>query len=139
VMRQGGYYSEAFKAKGGVTQGDIPPPTIFNIIVECVVRAWTWETSNNELATIDGVNVETELPAILYADDGLLASTNPGLMQEGLDHLVGLFNRVGLDFNTVKTKGMVCTPNPEKGHICNHAYKQRMSGDGSTYNARQKR
>jgi hypothetical protein len=54
VARQGGYYSEAFKAERNVTQGGIPSPTILNIIVDCAVRAWTWETSNNELATIDG-------------------------------------------------------------------------------------
>jgi hypothetical protein len=94
---------------------------------------------NTKLATLDGGNVETELPAIFYADDGLLASTNPGLLQEGLDHLTGLFKRVGLNSNTIKTKGMVCTPNLDKGPICNHAYKGRISRDELTYNTRQKR
>jgi hypothetical protein len=54
VARQGGYHGEAFKAEQGVAQGDIPSPTIFNIIVDCVVRAWSWEISNRNHAAIDG-------------------------------------------------------------------------------------
>jgi hypothetical protein len=34
VVRQGGYHGEDLKAEQGVTQGDIPSPTMFNIIVD---------------------------------------------------------------------------------------------------------
>jgi hypothetical protein len=37
VTRQGGYHSKVFKAERGFTQGDIPSPTIFNIVVDCVI------------------------------------------------------------------------------------------------------
>jgi hypothetical protein len=139
VARQGVYHGEAFKAEQGVTQGDIPSPTIFNIIVDCVVRAWSWEMSDGNHAAIDGGSVETEVTAGCYADDGVIASTYPVRMQIGLDSLVELFERTGLLSNTSKTKSMVCTQNSLKGHISNQAYKRRMSGQGPTYISRQKR
>jgi hypothetical protein len=40
VARQQGYYGQPFKAERGTTQGDIVSPTIFNIIVDAVIRDW---------------------------------------------------------------------------------------------------
>ena len=36
--KSGGYYGTAFKGERGVTQGDPPSPTIFNVVVDAVVR-----------------------------------------------------------------------------------------------------
>ena len=38
VSRAGGYYGTAFKGDRGVTQGDPLSPTIFNVVVDAVVR-----------------------------------------------------------------------------------------------------
>ena len=38
VAREGGYYGDAFKGARGVTQGDPLSPTIFNVVVDAVVR-----------------------------------------------------------------------------------------------------
>ena len=38
VARAGGYYGEAFKGARGVTQGDPLSSTIFNVVVDAVVR-----------------------------------------------------------------------------------------------------
>ena len=40
VARAGGYYGEVFKGARGVTQGDPLSPTIFNVVVDAVVRHW---------------------------------------------------------------------------------------------------
>ena len=40
AARAGGYYGKAFKGARGVTQGDPLSPTIFNVIVDAVVRHW---------------------------------------------------------------------------------------------------
>ena len=40
VARAGGYYGTAFWGEIGVTQGDPLSPTIFNVVVDAVVRHW---------------------------------------------------------------------------------------------------
>ena len=40
AARAGGYYGAAFKGARGVTQGDPLSPTIFNMLVDAVVRHW---------------------------------------------------------------------------------------------------
>ena len=50
------------------------------------------------------------LTAYFYADDGLVASTQPERLHREFDVLTGLFDRVGLRNNMAKTAGMVCQP-----------------------------
>ena len=45
---------------------------------------------------------------LFYADEGLVASTDPGWLQSEFDTLTGLFDQVGLRTNVRKTMGMVC-------------------------------
>ena len=40
VARAGGYYGTDFGGERGVMQGNPLPPTIFNMIVDAVVRHW---------------------------------------------------------------------------------------------------
>ena len=40
VARSGQYYGTGFKGELGVTQGDPLSPTIFNVVVDAVVRHW---------------------------------------------------------------------------------------------------
>ena len=40
VARSEGYYGDAFKGDQGVMQGDPLSPTIFNVVVDAVVRHW---------------------------------------------------------------------------------------------------
>ena len=61
VARVGGYYNKTFKGERGVTQGDQLSPTIFNVVVDAVVRHWvnglvdkalSWKTSDRKSSTI---------------------------------------------------------------------------------------
>ena len=40
VTKSGGYFGRPFKGYQGVTQGDTPSPTIFNVVVDAVIRHW---------------------------------------------------------------------------------------------------
>jgi hypothetical protein len=137
VARQGGYHSKGFKAERGVAQGDIPTPAIFNIVVDCVIRAWELEISDGRSLTDEAFR--SLVAAILYVDDGLIASYQLELAQDGLDYMVELFQRMGLNTNTSKTKSLTCSPHSEKDHISIQAYKRRMDGGGPTHQDRQSR
>jgi hypothetical protein len=54
VIRQCGYHSGALPVVRGVTQGEIPSPIIFNMIVDTIVRYWVSEVLEDEDAAIDG-------------------------------------------------------------------------------------
>ena len=45
--------------------------------------------------------------AFYYADDGLVASTEPNWLKGAFDTLTGLFNIMGLQKNVCETSGMV--------------------------------
>jgi hypothetical protein len=132
VARQQGYYGTPFQSERGTTQGDIVSPTIFNIVVDAVVRAWHHE--------MDIQGFSNHVRAIFYADDGLLYSTDADKLQQATELMVDLFERMGLQANPDKTKAMVCAPQPTLTRTCSPAYKRRM-GDHSedTYSARKRR
>ena len=96
VARAGGYYGTAFKGARGVTHGDPLSPTIFNVVVDAVVR-------DRLLAMVEGVEERDERGQegrhqadLFYADDGMVASSDPRWLQGVFNTLVSLFNRVVL-------------------------------------------
>ena len=103
-----GYFRRPFKGYQCVTQGNPLSPTIFNVVVDAVIRHWVTVATTTEADTgvIDLTIIE--LAAYYYTDNGLMASTQPKILQREFDVLTGLFDGVGLQTNTAKTVGMVC-------------------------------
>ena len=93
-----------------MTQGDPLSPTIFNLVVDAVVRHWVTLAVTEEETRGDRGQEGRHQAALLYADDGMLASSNPQWLQWAFTQLVGLFDRVGLNTNTGKTVSMTCRP-----------------------------
>ena len=117
--------------------------TIFNVVVDLVVRHWEYlmaegtvgayrdYSSSDEVAqtvigtirargdvrrwTEEGHTRLKVREAFFYTDSGMVASTNPGWLQTALDTLTGLFDWVGLQENVIKTAGMVCQPSRAAG------------------------
>ena len=96
--RAAGYYGRIFHARRGVTQGGPLSPTIFNLMVDAVVREWERQLVARGL----GLDDVRRLFACFYADDGLLAARDPEHLQLAFDLLTDLFDRVGLKTNTTK-------------------------------------
>ena len=137
VVRTCGYYRTAFQGYRGVTQGDLLSPTIFNVVVDAVVRH-----------LVTGVTAEAEAwrelrkegrhqAALFYADNGMVASSDPGWLQGAFNTLVGLFDRVGLRTNVRKTVGMLFHPCYAAGNLTTEAYGRRFTGVVPTYRDRQ--
>jgi len=110
VCRAGGNYGEPFSAERGVTQGGLLSSLMFNVCVDAVIREWLHQTLG-EAAARDGLGDQVAKKLVaFYVDDGLIASRDPAWLQESLDVLIGLFERIGLFTNAAKTKVMVFIP-----------------------------
>ena len=108
AARAGGYYGTDFKGARGVTQGDPLSPTIFNVVVDAVVRHWleVLKNANDEKGATGGGH----LSAVFYADDGIVGASDPAWLQGAFSALVAIFDRVGLQKNVDKTVSMACHP-----------------------------
>ena len=138
VASSGGYYGADFKGYRGVTHGDPLYPTIFNLVVDVVVRHWV-------AVIVDGAEERGKRGkdgrnhnALFYMDDGMVASPDPQWLQGEFSTLVGLFYRVGLQTNVGKTAGMFFRPCHAARTQLEATYGQQMTGEGPSYWERQK-
>ena len=122
VCKASSCYGALFKARRGVTQGGPVSPTIFNLMVDAVIREWERLLILKDIP-LGQVRV---LVAIFYADDGLIASRDPAVLQTAIDLLTGLFDRVGLKTNTTKTECMTFLPGKIRTALSDTAYRARM-------------
>ena len=129
VARGGGYYGTAFGGERGVTQGDPLSPTIFNMVVDAVVRHWVNRIMEKAEARGETGREGWHQAALFYADDGMVVLSEPAWLQGAFTALVGLFDRVGLRKNAGKTVSMVCHPcQAGEGNRKEEAYGRRITG-----------
>ena len=97
----------------GATQGGVVSPTLFNVLVDAVVRKWLVDVMEDMTvanADFQGDNVG-RLSSLFYADDGAIGSLDPEWLQRANQHLCNLFRDcTGLGPNTEKTETMSCHP-----------------------------
>ena len=91
----GGYYRKAFKGARGVTQGDPLSPTIFNVVVDAVVRHWL-EGLQNATEDKGATGRKGHFSAVFYGDNRLVGASDPDRLQGAFSALVAIFDRVGL-------------------------------------------
>ena len=96
VERAVRYYGTAFQGERGVTQGNPLSPTIFNVVVDAVVRHWVTSAIAEAEAQGELGKEGRHQAALFYANGGMVASSDPGWLQGAFNTLVGLFDRVGL-------------------------------------------
>ena len=71
------YYGEAFKGARGVTQGDPLSPTIFNVVVDAVVRHWLMLAMAEAEKRGERGNGVRYQATLFYVDDGMVALSDP--------------------------------------------------------------
>ena len=80
-------------------QGYPLSPTIFNVVVDAVVRHWLTIAAQEAERRGERGREGRHQAALFYADNGMIASSDPRWLQWAFTQLVGLFDRVGLKTN----------------------------------------
>ena len=92
----------------GVKKCDLLCPIIFNILADVIIRHWEIVVYGGDSDIELFVRVVQNLNALFYTDDVILAYPCTASMQEALEVLVDLFDRLELSTNVEKTVIMVC-------------------------------
>ena len=104
VAKAGGYHGSALQGSRGVTHGDPLYPTIFNVVVDAVVRHWVAVMVERAEERSGRGQEGRHQNSLLCVDDGMVASSDPRWIQGSFSTLFGLLNRVGLNTNVGKTE-----------------------------------
>ena len=129
VARAGGYYGEAFKGARGVTQGEPLSPTIFNVVVDAVVRHWIYGLVAETVEKGETGREGRHQSEVFYADDGMVILSDPDWLQGAFSALVAIFDRVVLWTNAGKTVSMACHPcRAGAGNRTEAGYSRRLTG-----------
>ena len=74
VAKSGGYFEPLFQEYHGVTQGNPLYPTVFNVVLDAVIRKWVMVVAMTEEGT-EGIGEKIQdLEAFFYAYYRLVAS-----------------------------------------------------------------
>ena len=93
-----------------MTQGDPLFITIFNAVVDAVLRHWVTVMAEGSEERGERGQEDRHKNALFYAEYGMVASLKPRWIQGAFSTLIGLCDRVGLQNNFGKTFCMVCRP-----------------------------
>ena len=127
VPRQAGYFGKPFLAERGVRVGDNMSPTIFNIVIDAVVRHWEHVHEP----------VQFEELALFYIDhDGAITGADAGRLQASLDVIASSFESFGLVMNASKTKFMVMSGGKYRIRQTSTAYCRQVTGEGPSHRQR---
>ena len=109
------------------------------MVVDAVISHWVTVVAPTEEG-IQGLGLSIRyLVTYFYADDGLVALTQPERLHREFDVLTGLFDQVGLRMNTRKTVIIACQTCHMPGRMSVEAYERRTTGIRPTFWERQRR
>ena len=73
------------------------------------------------------------MAVLFYTENGIISSTRTARIQEEIDVLKGMFDRVGIQTNFNTTVSMVCHPCYMDGRHSEVAYTRRIVGVGLSF------
>ena len=120
MVRFEGQLSEEYKVKSGVKQDDVLAPTLFNLLLDVIIRTAMMKhpdagvhiqyNLNGPLVNNSRhkFNINDKVQILMYAADVVLSSNNRSVLNSLIQSLSEEFTRCGLKINTQKSKIRLC-------------------------------
>jgi retron-type reverse transcriptase len=121
IPKQNKLFGKPIFATRGVRQGDIMSPTLFNIMIDAVIRNYEARARINDKTTIQ-----------FYADNGFIGSVDYTVAQYTLNVLGQSFQSFGLNINVDKTKSMTMVGCWAIHRMLDNAYSRMITRQGLT-------
>ena len=96
VSQTSEYYGAPFKGYQGIQKEHPLFPTIFNVVVDAVIRKWLEIVSEKAVGLEGFSRVVQRMPSFKTADDILINSMHLKWLQWWFDVPIGIFDREGL-------------------------------------------
>ena len=107
-----------------MTQGKPISPTIFNVVMDAVIRHWVTVVTPTEAGTGGGGLTIIDLLAYLYTENILIASTQQDRLQRSFEFHTDFFNHVRLQVKAGKMVRMVCQTCHAPGGMSEESYER---------------
>ena len=114
-------------------------PTLFNILVDTVLRKWLADVMNDTTIASTGLQGDNAgcLSSLFCANDSTIGSLDHEWLQNTNQQLCNLFRDcTDLKPNTEKTEAMSYYPRSIRGRCLIEGYKCQHEGTGEIYNKR---
>ena len=101
------YHGKTFVLFHGLTQGGVISPTLFNVLIDAVVRKWLADDTDDMIITSTGLQGDNTgcIFSLCYANDWTIGSLYHEWLQNANQHLCNLVrDYMGLKPNTEKTE-----------------------------------
>ena len=111
VPWQNGYHMRAFPDTWGTMQDGLVSLTLFNIVMENVIRTWLAMMVEDQRVAHGGMDeaVGRRL-GVFYANDGMVGSRDSNWLQHSMNVLIGIFWWCGLADNVAKSRTRIYQP-----------------------------
>ena len=92
-------------------QGGIVSPSLFNVVVDNVVRTWLEMTVEDQLVAHEVLGLNMGIcVGFFYAYNGMIRTWDSEWLQNALNILISLFRRYGIVTSITKSWTMACKP-----------------------------
>ena len=110
------------------------PLTLFNIVVDNVIRTWLTMTVEDKKVAHDGLGETVwQCLRVFYAKYDMVSSHNSDWLHHSMNVLVGLFIRYGLAANIAKSHKMTCHPGALQVGMLEEAMALKCTGVRDSY------
>ena len=115
-------------------------PTLFNVVVDNVIRTFLEMTVEYQRVDHDGLgDTAGRCQGFFYSDDGMVGSRDLDFLQLLMNFLVGLFQSYCLAAYVSKSRTMVCQPGILRSGMPEEAKALKCTGVGDSYWVRLRR